>query len=479
MRKWVAVGCAVLALGAIWTGTAWYTGKQLENGMAQLAESADAQARLIGAKLGETLSVEQLSYERGVFTSQARYRLKAQPLAKDGPGAAGRDYEMVVRLDHGPFPLYRLSRGHLFPAMAAARAELAPTPSLETWFAAAQGGVPVTAEAVAGYGRDIAVSLALAPVERARDASRFSFSGLTLRADVAAGGKRATVTVRSDRADLSEPFTKDGASHTRRLAMRDLAITYDATRAADETGAATTRATLKQWTVEIDGEPVTLRDVAMNLDASGADSAMQGKLAVQVAGIDTRAGQVANLRLAAQAHNLDLVSFRAFRDTMEATKDGGGSLSDKMVGAGHVMKFLLAEPGFSLAPLQVDTANGSATLQLAVGLAAPTLWNHSPAAVVKETVRKFDARLSVPVASVADLIAVRLQADGMPEAAAREAARRQADSVRDRIVGSQWGRLEDGKLLASLNYAGGQVDFNGERMPLETFLAWLMSHGVK
>lgn len=478
MRKWVAVGCTVLALGAIWTGTAWYTGKQLESGMAQLAESADAQARLIGAKLGETLSFEQLSYERGVFTSQARYRLKAQPLAKDGPGATGRDYEIVVRLDHGPFPRYRLLQGHLFPAMAAARAELAPTPSLETWFAAAQGGVPMTAEAVAGYGRDIAASLALAPVERARDESRFSFSGLTLQTDVAAGGKHTVVTIRSDRADLFEPFIKDGANHTRRLAMRDLAIRYDATRASDETGVATTRATLKQWTVEIDGEPVTLRDVAVNLDASGADSAMQGKLAVQVAGIDTRAGQVANLRLAAEAHNLDLVSFRGFRDTMEATKDGG-SMSDKMVGAGHVMKFLLAEPGFSLAPLQIDTANGSATLQLAVGLAAPTLWNHSPAAVVKETVRKFDARLSVPVASVADLIAVRLQADGMAEAAARDAARRQADGVRDRIVGSQWGRLEDGKLLASLSYAGGQVDFNGERMSLETFLAWLMSRGVK
>ena len=105
MRKWVAVGCTVLALGAIWTGTAWYTGKQLETGMAQLAENAAGQARLIGAKLGETLSFEQLSYERGVFTSQARYRVKAEPSPKDGAGAAGRDFEMRVRLDHGPYPL--------------------------------------------------------------------------------------------------------------------------------------------------------------------------------------------------------------------------------------------------------------------------------------------------------------------------------------------------------------------------------------
>ena len=296
MRKWVAVGCTVLALGAIWTGTAWYTGKQLETGMAQLAENAAGQARLIGAKLGETLSFEQLSYERGVFTSQARYRLKAVPSAKDGAGAAGRDFEMRVRLDHGPFPLYRLARGQLFPAMAAARADLVRTPSVETWFEAAGGAVPLTAEAVAGYGRDIDGTLDMAPLERTRDDLRFSFSGLKVQANVAAGGRHSTVTLRSDRADLSEPFTKDGASHARRLAMRDLAITYDATRAADETSAAMTRATLKQWDVEVDGEPVTLRDVAINADAKGVESAMNAKLAVQVGGIDTRGGQAANLR---------------------------------------------------------------------------------------------------------------------------------------------------------------------------------------
>lgn len=478
MRKFAAVGCTVLALGAIWTGTAWHTGKQLETGMAQLVASADQQARRIGAHMGETLSFEQVSYERGVFSSQARYRLKAQPLPEDGPAAVGRDFEMVVRLDHGPFPFYRLSRGHLFPAMAAARAELAPTPSVETWFASAQGAVPMTAEAVAGYGRDVSVSLALAPVERARDASRFSFSGLTLQANLAAGGKHGTLAIRADRADLFEPFSKDGASHTRRLAMRGLAIDYDSTRGADEATTSKTRANLEQWAMEIDGEPVALHGVAVTADAAGADAAMNGNLSVQVAGIDTRGGQAARLRLQANVRNVDLASFRAFRETMAATQAGGGSMADKMAGAGHLMKFLLAEPGFAVSPLQIDTANGSATLQLDASLAAPTLWNHSPGAVVKETVRKLDARISVPVASLADLIALRRQAEGMPEAAAREAARRQADDMRDRFLRGQWGRLEDGKLVASLNYEGGQVNVNGERMPVESFLAWLMARGV-
>jgi uncharacterized protein YdgA (DUF945 family) len=51
--------------------------------------------------------------------------------------------------------------------------------------------------------------------------------------------------------------------------------------------------------------------------------------------------------------------------------------------------------------------------------------------------------------------------------------------MRDRFLRGQWGRLEDGKLVASLNYEGGQVDLNGERMPVESFLSWLMARGVK
>ena len=84
MRKWVSTGCAVVALGAIWTGTAWYTGKQLEAGLGPLAETVKAQARQIGLTvMGQSVSFEQVSFERGVFTSHARYRVLAAPSEQD------------------------------------------------------------------------------------------------------------------------------------------------------------------------------------------------------------------------------------------------------------------------------------------------------------------------------------------------------------------------------------------------------------
>lgn len=473
MKKWASVGCAVLALGAIWTGTAWYTGKQLEAGLEPLAEATNLQAQQIGLKMDTPLSFELMSFERGVFTSQARYRVLATTPRKKGPPVP-RDVQFVARIDHGPFPLSRLLQGHFLPAMVATRVQLVQTPSTEAWFAAVKGAEPVVAEAVAGYSREVSGTLDVAPAEYSEDGITVSFSGLKGQASVAPDGKHTTFSLAMDRLDSVEPFDRDGASHTRRLSLQGLTLTHDSTRAADGGVAIGNQAAAKQWTVTIDDQPITLRDLTVAASAAGNESAMNGKLAVQIAGIDVRGKQVASVRLAAHAVNLDLVSFQAFRKTMEQTA-GNAALGDKLEAGTQVIKFLLAKPGFSIEPLQVDTASGPAILRLDVALEAPTLWNRAPAAILKETVKKLDFRLSVPTDSLVDVFALRGQADGLPDAAARDAARQQAEAIRDRIVQNQWARVEDGKLVASLSYQGGQVDFNGERMSVEALLARVMA----
>lgn len=473
MRKWASIGCAVVALGAIWTGTAWYTGKQLEAALGPLAEATNLQAQQIGLKMDTPLSFELVSFERGVFTSQARYRVLAESPRRNGPPVK-RDVQFVAFIDHGPFPLSRLSQGHFLPAMVATRVQLVQTPSTDAWFAATKGAAPVIAEAVASYSRDVSGTLAVAPADYAQDGTTLSFSGLKGQASIAPDGRHTTFSLVADRLDSTESFDRDGLPHTRRLLLQGLTVAHDSTRAADGAVTSGTQAAFKQWTVEIDDVPVALRDLVLSADATGNENAMNGKLAVQLAGIDVRGRQVASVRLAANAVNLDLVSFRAFRGVVEQTA-GNASTGDKLEAGTHVIKFLLAKPGFSIEPLQVDTASGPATLRLDIALDAPTLWNRAPAAIIKEAVKKLDFRLSVPTDSLVDLIAVRGQGAGLPEAAARDAARQQAEALRDRFVQSRWGRLEDGRLVANLNYQGDQVDFNGERMPVEALLARLMA----
>ena len=286
---------------------------------------------------------------------------------------------------------------------------------------------------------------------------------------MAPDGRHTTFAVAAEKMDSTEPFDEKGVTRTRRLSLRGLDFSHESTQAADGAVASASRATIKHWAIEIDDQPVTLRDLVVTADASGTRSAMNSTFKAQVAGIDVRGTQVASVRMAARAANMDLASFEAFRGTM-AQAEGGASMGEKMEGMAHLMKFLLAKPAFSVDTLQVDTPSGPATLRLEVALDAPTLWNRAPAAIIKETVKKLDLRLSVPAESLVDLISVRGLAEGQPAEVARDAARQQADAIRDRFLQSQWGRQDGDKLVTNLNFEGGQVDINGERMTVDAFM---------
>ena len=86
MKK-AAIAGLVVALGAIWTGTAWYTGQKAEAFVKQSIEDGNVELRKIGEKWGVTPVIELMSFERGVFSSTERYRVKFTLPAKDGKPA--------------------------------------------------------------------------------------------------------------------------------------------------------------------------------------------------------------------------------------------------------------------------------------------------------------------------------------------------------------------------------------------------------
>ena len=137
MKK-AAIAGIVVALGAVWTGSAWYTGKKAETFVKQLIQDGNVDLQKLGERTGITPSIELISFERGVFSSTERFRVKFSIPAKDGKPGHDGEIEFVEYLDHGPFPLSNLSRGKLAPAMVASRFQLVETPSVKEWFAAAR-----------------------------------------------------------------------------------------------------------------------------------------------------------------------------------------------------------------------------------------------------------------------------------------------------------------------------------------------------
>ena len=68
MKKTLVAAGIIVALGVVWTGGAWYTGKQLESHIAEMVSQANAQLKLSAPEAG--LEISYQDYQRGVFSSQ-------------------------------------------------------------------------------------------------------------------------------------------------------------------------------------------------------------------------------------------------------------------------------------------------------------------------------------------------------------------------------------------------------------------------
>lgn len=72
-KSLVAVG-VIVALGVVWTGGAWYTGKKIETHLEDMVAQANAQLKLTAPE--SNLEVSYQNYHRGVFSSQLQLLVK-------------------------------------------------------------------------------------------------------------------------------------------------------------------------------------------------------------------------------------------------------------------------------------------------------------------------------------------------------------------------------------------------------------------
>ncbi|MFC4274141.1 YdgA family protein [Achromobacter aloeverae] len=107
MKRTSGLLILLLMLGGGWLEISWYIGKRAQRASQQWVEDADR--RLHAAVPGIPLSIEPVSYERGLLSSHARYALRLRlPEVTDvpAPPSSGQDLAWAsVDINHGPYPL--------------------------------------------------------------------------------------------------------------------------------------------------------------------------------------------------------------------------------------------------------------------------------------------------------------------------------------------------------------------------------------
>jgi len=137
-KSLVAVG-VIVALGIIWTGGAWYTGKQFEKHVGEMVAEANAQLKRSAPQAGLELSYQD--YQRGIFSSHLQLVVKPAAGQQEALLKPGQSVVLEQVVSHGPIPLADLKKLNILPAMASVHTTLVNNATTKALFDIAKGSL--------------------------------------------------------------------------------------------------------------------------------------------------------------------------------------------------------------------------------------------------------------------------------------------------------------------------------------------------
>ncbi|MDT8851315.1 YdgA family protein [Pantoea dispersa] len=483
----VAVG-VIVALGVIWTGAAWFTGKQLESHMDEMLQNANSQINAYAPNSRLTLSYQD--YQRGVFSSKTKLVIQASSQTEDNPLLKpGQSIVLNETIDHGPFPFAQLKRGNLIPSMASVHTELENTDAVKKLFELTQGKSLVNADTRVGYSGATDTALHLLPVDysNAQTGDRLTTNGGTL--NVSADSKGDKVSLQGDfpsiavtsKNQLQQPvlFTLNGLK-----LGGDTHLSPEGVRVGDQT------ITLDKLDASINGqEGLTLEKLDGKSSFDNKDGKIGGQIDYQVDNISLQKQPFGEAKLAMKFAQFDAQAVKTFSDQynaqMQDLLNQPGVVDDPIryqasvqtILRNNLPTLLKGSPTVSVAPLSWKNDKGESTFNLNVGFNDPATVTGEPqslGAAVDRVLKTLDGKLSINMPMATEV----MRHVGLAEGYQGDDAQKLADQqVKGLAAMGQMFRLtqqQDDNITTSLQYANGQVTMNGDKMTLEQFLSRYM-----
>ncbi|MNO68360.1 hypothetical protein D3C76_591870 [compost metagenome] len=494
MKKSVGIlsGLAV-AIAVATTAGAWYTGKQLP---AELERSvargnAEIQKALLG--VGGSMTVEMVSLEQHLFTSTAHYRLKAKDINL-GEGEM-LDFEVGIsdQIEHGPFPWSRVKAFKLMPVMAVSNSALQKDDYTASWFAAAGGKAPLTAQASLGYDGSIDGDIRLAPLKlNETNGNTLDFSGMQLSVTGDREGTSAKFHGSADRFEMKlvgddQPpatFELKGLTIGGNLAATEHDMIFVGNL---DLNLAEAKATLGPQQ-----EVLLLKGLEQNnvYSLDGPDT-VGGRAEYKVSDINWAGRKVGSGHMAITFKSLNAPALQSLSawyqshlpEFEQAAAAGQGmptiamSEAEKAKLQGDLLQLLASKPQVALENLSFKTANGESRFSLSMDLAKPASFELPPDQLARQLISELKGKLSLSKPMIGDLATLQALLEGQTDAQAIAMQSSQAgEMVGMMALQSGMATVQGADVVSSLHYADGMVDFNGKKMTVEEFAMLLAGH---
>lgn len=484
MKKSLVAVSVIVVLGAAWAGASWYTGKLIEQRMGEMVENANSQLNTFLPKSGIKLNYE--NYQRGMFSSQMRYVLRADGSATtdDALLKPGDEVAFIETIDHGPFPLAQLKKFNLIPSMASVRTELENTPKVKALFEITKGQSLFTADSRIAYSGATSTAIDVIPVEYQKDKSLLKFSGAKIDADVGPDMQTMTLDVNSDSTSISGPnqFGQD-----EKVTLQGLTLKSNTHKGQFDLSLGDQTLGLKQLTVDVDGKnTVALEGFNLTSQFGENGNSLNGQLDYTMAAVKVQGNDFGSGKLLVKIDNLDGKALKEFAehynqqamallqqaDTL-SPEDYQQQTRDMLIQ--NLPLLLKGNPSLSIAPLSWKNSKGESTFTLNLDLQDPA---QSPDQQLADPVKKLDANLTIPVAMAAETVAMAAKLQGSSAEEAQKQAEQQVQTLA--ALGQKFNltTLKDNVISSSFRYADNQVELNGNKMPLEDLVGMFTMMGM-
>ncbi|MDD0975751.1 YdgA family protein [Pseudomonas fontis] len=488
MKKTVgALSGLALAVAAICTAGAWYTGQQLPAVLDQSIAQSNQQLAQSIAGAGGSAQIELLSLERHLYSSTARYHLKVENLQL-GEERVSFELTFVDRIEHGPLPWSRLKAFKLMPVMASSNYALEKDAGTAGWFAASNDVAPLQGHMSLGYDRSVDGQLRLMPLDITQaEGSSVKLSGVTL--DISGGAKGETVKLAGDLGSLAMTLvTPDRPPVKIALQGLELAANLKLTPFGFYVGQVDLLLADSAFTYGDRQAELAFKGMEQRNDYQIEGSQLAVKQVYKVADISYDGKPVGSAQVAWSARRLDVPAVQALMEfyannlpAFEQATAAGVSPSQALTEAQRadfqqrILAVLAGKPQLALDDVSFKTANGESRFKLTVDLAQPASLDLPLEQVSRQMIEQVQSDLSLSKPMIGDLAALQAKVQG-EDVQQIEQASRAGEMVAQMAMYTQLATIKDDAIVSNLHYANGQVNLNGKNMTVEQFAALLMSN---
>ncbi|WP_338521694.1 YdgA family protein [Pseudomonas batumici] len=482
----------VVVVGAVSSVGAWYTGNQLEGVLNTSIQDANQQLKTALASTGGSANVELVSLDRHLFSSTAHYRVKLQNLQA---GEQKKDIELlfVDHIEHGPLPWSRLKALKLAPVMVYSNYELEKSDTTAPWFDAAKGAAPLKGQLALGYNRSVEGNIELVPLDFAPDATtHLKFSGLSLAVSASDQAAKIKLNGYMDNLKVSAVSPEQGPVQ---VELNGLTLASDLAKSGLGFYLGQNILELSETKVTYGVKPavVTIKGFEQKDSTEAQGNVLSGRVAYNVASIDYNDKPVGSAQMSWTAKNLDFPAMQSLiklyqvqLEALQKAQAAGAPDPEAAVpeltpaqqtqAEADIKQLLAGKPQIALENFSFKTANGESRASLLVDLTNPSSTELPPMELGKQLVSQLDAKVLLSKPMISDLAGLQAQIQGQndPKAVAQQASTA-SEMAGTMALSTEMATVQGNDIVSALHYAGGQVDFNGQKMPVEDFITLLLT----